>query len=528
MTAETTHERREGPYRSATLRGVAARRSHARYLATLAFALALTAATAFRARPTVLSRGQLPAAERPIVIVPTRPLRPLRDVTQLSTKGDHVCARLRDGSVRRWGRDAAAPVIGEVSVRSVATPTRADDRGCDWSDDSWRAPSEPSHGGAYIRWNRFVVSTVGEQRVEVHMEPASVGGASARGPSFSFASPIEELAVGGGAVCVRERTGDVRCHRFAQWSAGYELTSDDAPLLLARGAVGMSMSGSAACAWSDRELHCAQVGENLLSAWAHDRRPRSSWRLPHVARAWPGPAADAMCASTRDGAVWCAAPAYTHGVEPLHEVPALRGAVHLGWRGAGDGSTRPGAIKGGCALTPDTRVVCWGANLWLGDGATVRTATPSRARGLPAATSLTAGNEHACALTAGRELWCWGYGRAFQGTTRASGTPTLAAVDVARVHTRETCTNALLEDGRVMGWDVNSAMFFAGSYHALEAVKRMPYPLLGLEVVQAALDVAGRGRARPRPPSVAGVETAPSRWASPPRASRVARTSLSP
>ena len=226
--------------------------------------------------------------------------------------------------------------------------------------------------------------------------------------------------------------------------------------------------------------------------------------------------------------LWCAAPAYTHGVEPLHEVPALRGAVHLGWRGAGDGSTRPGAIKGGCALTPDTRVVCWGANLWLGDGATVRTATPSRARGLPAATSLTAGNEHACALTAGRELWCWGYGRAFQGTTRASGTPTLAAVDVARVHTRETCTNALLEDGRVMGWDVNSAMFFAGSYHALEAVKRMPYPLLGLEVVQAALDVAGRGRARPRPPSVAGVETAPSRWASPPRASRVARTSLSP
>ncbi len=94
---------------------------------------------------------------------------------------------------------------------------------------------------------------------------------------------------------------------------------------------------------------------------------------------------------------------------------------------AGDGFT--------CALTAARDVLCWGANGsgQLGDGSALgdrptaqHRATPGQVAGLPPGiTDLTVGGDHACALTASGAAMCWG-----EGYDGALGDPTLTATSL--------------------------------------------------------------------------------------------------
>jgi alpha-tubulin suppressor-like RCC1 family protein len=58
-----------------------------------------------------------------------------------------------------------------------------------------------------------------------------------------------------------------------------------------------------------------------------------------------------------------------------------------------------------CALTIDARVYCWGA--LLGNGTTASSSTPVQVSVTGAATFVSAGGDHACAIVE-RVPWCWG------------------------------------------------------------------------------------------------------------------------
>jgi alpha-tubulin suppressor-like RCC1 family protein len=83
-----------------------------------------------------------------------------------------------------------------------------------------------------------------------------------------------------------------------------------------------------------------------------------------------------------------------------------------------------------CALLSDATVACWGDNTHgeLGVGSTLPTSssTPVKVPGLSGVTSISAGDQYACAVLSGGGAMCWGYnseGMLGDGTTTDSPTP---------------------------------------------------------------------------------------------------------
>ena len=137
---------------------------------------------------------------------------------------------------------------------------------------------------------------------------------------------------------------------------------------------------------------------------------------------------DHTCAITSDGGVVCwgdnssgqlgdgAAPRRN---SPTQVVGLTSGVIEIS---AGQSHT--------CALTSAGRVMCWGNNFYgeLGDGTLIRRTVPTPVAGLGAdIVSISAGNQHTCALTSAGKVLCWGrnhYGEIGDGTTELRSVPT--------------------------------------------------------------------------------------------------------
>lgn len=97
-------------------------------------------------------------------------------------------------------------------------------------------------------------------------------------------------------------------------------------------------------------------------------------------------------------------------------------AGQLGDGGTNGVNTNPSLVSGGrtfltittggdqsCGITTDGPY-CWGRNVgsMLGNGTLTAHGNPVRAEGLPELSSVSAGENHACARTATGQVWCWG------------------------------------------------------------------------------------------------------------------------
>ena len=118
-----------------------------------------------------------------------------------------------------------------------------------------------------------------------------------------------------------------------------------------------------------------------------------------------------------------------------------------------------------CAVTTGGDVKCWGSNASgeLGDGTTLERLTPTPVSSLGSGVaSIVAGGNHACTVTTGGAARCWGfntYGQLGDGTTttRLVPTPVIGlGSDVTAIAVGSNHTCALTTGGAVRCWGYNS------------------------------------------------------------------------
>ncbi len=146
----------------------------------------------------------------------------------------------------------------------------------------------------------------------------------------------------------------------------------------------------------------------------------------------------------------------------------------------GVGTTVVSGFHHSCVLQADSSVACWGRNqarqvgpngLVTGDAATQFQATPVSVPSLPNVSSVSAGDEHSCALKTDGTVWCWGsnfYGQLGISTATVNiDTPTPTQVpgvtNTISLTTGSFHTCAVKSDGSVRCWGQHDVAKQVGS-----------------------------------------------------------------
>ena len=118
-----------------------------------------------------------------------------------------------------------------------------------------------------------------------------------------------------------------------------------------------------------------------------------------------------------------------------------------------------------CGLTAEGAAKCWGRNIYgqLGDGTKVSKSTPGAVQGLSSGVmALSAGGSHACAVSTAGAVKCWGYnvyGQLGDGTTTDKLNPVSAQglqSAVTRVEAGGAFTCAVTANGATQCWGTNN------------------------------------------------------------------------
>jgi alpha-tubulin suppressor-like RCC1 family protein len=347
-------------------------------------------------------------------------------VARIAAGGFHTCALATGGGVKCWGFNGAGQ-LGDGTTFQRSTPANVLGlaSGVAAIAAGWLHTCALTAGGGVQCWGYNLYGELGDGTTTQRDAPVNVVG---------LATGVAAIATGWYHTCARTVGGGVKCwgyNGYGQLGDG-TITRRNAPVDvvgLTSGVVAIAVGGYHTCAltagggakcWGDNED--GRVGDGTTT--------QRSAPVDVVGLA-SGVAAIAAggshtCALTTGGGVKCWGDNWlgqlgdgttTHSSMPVNVVGLTSGVVAIatGWNHA-------------CALTMGGGVKCWGDNGYgqLGDGTTAQRNAPVDVIGLASGVAaIAAGGYHTCALTAGG-VRCWGEnddGELGDGTTTQRSTP---------------------------------------------------------------------------------------------------------
>jgi alpha-tubulin suppressor-like RCC1 family protein/subtilisin family serine protease len=328
---------------------------------------------------------------------------------ELAIGGDHGCARTAGGGVKCWGRNrfgqlgdgfptvfsTLKPVVGlEVGVAAIAT--------------GWLHSCALTVGGGVKCWGDNTYGQVGDGSTTDRLEPVDVAGLGSGVAAIALGDFHSCALTGAGAVLCwgqndQGQVGDGSTTNRSTPVAVVGLGSDAAAVAAGTAHSCAATTGGGARCWG-RNFR-SQLGDNGLT---NRSTPVDVAVLTNVAEIAPG--GEFSCARSSGGGVkcWGANDSGQVGKGTITGVEGTPGDVV----GLASGVQRLQAGDGySCVLTTGGSVKCWGFNGRgaLGDNSTTTRTSPVDAVGLASGVaSIATGFYHACAVTAGGALKCWG------------------------------------------------------------------------------------------------------------------------
>ena len=373
-----------------------------------------------------------------------------RTATSITAGSYHTCAILDNGEVRCWGlgssgrlgygntdsigddeTPASAGAVNLGAGRTATSITAGSTHTCAVLDNGevscWGS-------GGFGRLGYGNTNTIGDDET-----PASAGAVN-----LGAGRTASSITAGNNHTCAILDNGEVSCWgsgTFGQPGYGNTDTIGDNETPGSAGAVNLGAGRTATSITAGSYHTCAILDNSELSCWGWGGNGRLGY-------------------------------GNTDNIGD-DETPASAGAVNLG---AGRTATSIAAgFEHTCAILDSGEVNCWGSGTYgqpgygntntIGDDETPGSAGAVNLGAGPAATSITAGSQHTCAILDNGEVSCWGdgtYGQLGYGNTNSIGddeTPGSAgAVNLGAGRTATSITAggyhtcAILDNGEVRCW----------------------------------------------------------------------------
>jgi len=410
----------------------------------------------------------------------------------------HTCALLDTGRVQCWGWNSGG-VLGDGTSTNSSLPVTI----LGLNDDIVAISAGDRHNcvltdsGAVRCWGQNYQGQLGDGTTNNSKSPVDVIG---------LESGVTEVVAGKDHTCALTEEGSVKCWGHNGWGqlGNNSVTNSSRPTDV------VGLDDSIISISSKRDFTCALTETQAVKCWGDNYRgylgdgttvnrimPVDVIGLDSGVTAISAGRAH-ICAIIEEGVVKCwgsnGSGELGNGSNSSSSIPiavsGLDGVISVS---AGGGHT--------CALLASGYVQCWG---WNSSGQlgvirdTVNSSLPADVLGMASeSVAISAGNDHACAVTALGRVKCWGgnfYGQLGANvTTWMSGTPTDVNSlndDVATISAGNGYNCALTNAGGIKCWGGNSSGELGDG---TTVNRRSPVPVSG---INSGIDVStGRGHA---------------------------------
>jgi alpha-tubulin suppressor-like RCC1 family protein len=347
--------------------------------------------------------------------------------TQVVAGSAHTCVLNAAGSVLCWG-DNTSGQLGDGTTIARRTPTQVSGL----TSGVVALAAGNSHtcavtkAGALQCWGRNFEGQLGDGTTAASLTPVTVTGLS---------SGVAAVTAGNSHTCVVTTAGSVQCWGYNAYGQVGDGSGENQSTPVTVGGITTAVASVTAGDFHTCALTTAGAvwcwGENGTSQLGDGTTDDQTTPVPVVGLATVIVAVTAgtghTCVLTLAGAVQCWG---FNGNGQLGDGTTTAQATPI--VASGHSSEVASVEIGGslsCVVTTGRAARCWGANGLgqLGDGTTTQRLTSVAVVGLDAGvSSIDVGSYHACALTTGGAVRCWGYngsGQLGDGTTTNRNSP---------------------------------------------------------------------------------------------------------
>jgi alpha-tubulin suppressor-like RCC1 family protein len=364
------------------------------------------------------------------ILIPAHAQTTLNDISQVAAGGGHSCGLTTGGGVKCWGSNSRGQLgDGTTTDRLTAVDVSGLGSGVSAIATGSAHSCVLTTGGGVKCWGNNYSGQLGDGSSSARLTAVDVSGLS---------SGVSAITSGGSHTCAITSGGGVKC--WGANSSGQLGDNTNTDRWTAVDVSGLSSEVSAIAA-GDRHT-CALTTSGGVKCWGYngygqlgDGTTWNRWTAADVSGLGSGVGAIAAgqthtCALTTGGGAKCWG-SNLRGQLGDGTANQLLTPVDVNGLGSGVSAIAAGQTHT-CALTTGGGAKCWGSNFFgqLGDGTAMNRSTAVDVSGLSSGVSaIAAGIGHTCAVTTGSGVKCWGdnfFGQLGDGTT----TVRLTAVDV--------------------------------------------------------------------------------------------------